>query len=147
MLASNARYLAVVVRAMLVGVGAGLALAAWFAFLAITQRTWVLDVRGHAINVQTAAALYVLGGFAAGTIVGLLFPLFRSRIGSAFVGFLAAIPMAAGYAVARYGSLSGWSLKEIAFILVAAAALGPPLAIAYREMFWHDQARREQRLE
>lgn len=97
-------------------------------------------VKGEAFFVAAGTTLpgvllaYLTGGIAAGCVVGLLLPLARTKLGAAFIGFVAAIPVfwAAGMVVGTPQSLTAVLLEDA---LPLAAILGPAAGLFARSHF------------
>jgi hypothetical protein len=112
--------------------------AAWAAIVAAFGGSLTLNIRGHHTHVGLIIGIYLVGGAAAGTVVGLLFPLVRRPIGAAFVGIIATIPIAAGVMLA-YTGFAHWGIQETATVGIMAVILGSTIGVGYREIFWADE--------
>jgi hypothetical protein len=105
--------------------GAGLAFG--LALSAYATLVWLLWlIRGSdAVDANDAndasfartVATYIGGGTAAGIVVAILFPLSQWRWGAVFVGFVAAVPVYAGAAMA----VGHW---DLAGVLICALGTG-----------------------
>ena len=116
----------------------GLAIGGFFALWAMVPAllggSFTLVLRENELNVFVVAGVYLAGGALAGSTVGLLFPLTRSRIGSAVLGTLALYPLSFG-AVLILSSESGWDRSETITVVLGPILLGGVLGPMYRSIF------------
>lgn len=108
------------------------------AFVAIAV---VIDVlsgssafESHHTTFGKTAASYVSGGMAAGLVVGLMQPITRWKAGAAFVGFVAAVPVAILFHFATHG-FGPWHVSDTIMALIFCLILGAPTGVVYREIF------------
>lgn len=119
------------------GIGIGAVVSAWVGALATLQMSTTIVVRSGSpeVNVFHVIALYLVGGAAAGAIVGVLQPLAKWKLGAAFVGVAAAIPVAVGV-VAVVTGFSAWNRDHVLLLATLCLVLGSTLGIGYREIFY-----------
>lgn len=114
------------------GIGWGLEIAAVLSAIAvvgiIVRALVVGGVRGVPLILSFTLALYLFAAIVSGTVVGLLRPLARHWIGSALIGFLAALPVCVGTYAALVG-LSQVSTPILILSAVTALLLGGGLGI------------------
>ena len=86
----------------------------------------------YGIGFLTMAATYLASCIAAGLLVGLLLSLTRTKVGSAFVGVVAFVPVVI---VMHYpgNSYPAWTGLDVAAGIVGALLLGVPLGVYYYE--------------
>lgn len=117
-----------------VGFGMGAVFSAWVALLALIQFSTTITTRnGTEVNVFAVMATYLLGGTAAGAVVGVLLPLTRWVVGAVVVGILAAVPVFFGVAVAG----SGWPLtsEDMLVVVIVSVAFGGTAGVVFRHKF------------
>ena len=103
---------------------------------AILSGSLTIQLRGDAsVGVFTVIVVYLAGGLIGGGIVGALLPFVRWRVGAAIVGVVAAIPLFTGIAVSMAAFHASYDWVTVA---IASVALGGPVGIGYREIFWED---------
>lgn len=120
---------------ILLGVQVGLALAVVYSVIAIVVNAAVgTDSTSlPASGLARIVGAYFLGGVLAGGLVGALRPWMRSVFGAAVVGFLAALIVMYGLALALKPLVSPGELSTGAIAIIAAILLGPALGIRWRE--------------
>ncbi len=92
----------------------------------------------NGVNVWEAAAIYLLGGTAAGGLVGAMLPLLRWRAGAAVVGVVAALPIFTGVGIALDGSPVRWPDGTWFAVAAGAILVGGGIAIT-NWRFFQDQ--------
>ena len=87
-------------------------------------------------------AAYALSGVVVGTVVGILLPLARWKVGAAIIGMIGTIP----YMSLVRGSIPGlgpWSLVDTVTVAVLTIFFGIPAGLICREIFWSDEPHTE----
>jgi len=116
------------------GVRWGTVLASAFALFALVQ----YGLHGSAIERSTGFSLgdvvsiYFAGGVVGGAFVGLVLPLARRKVGSAFVGFLAILPVAILIRVTAAHTLA-MSRMDLLVAFGGSAMIGIPLGVSIFE--------------
>ena len=106
------------------GIGWGLFAGFFYSLVALAiyafQGSRPFGSRG--ITFASTVAVYFFGGLTAGSIVGLLRPLTRLRVGAMAVGIVAAIPACMAGVFILYGPIAQWGARE-GFVVVAGSLL------------------------
>ena len=112
----------------------GAALALVFALYAIVLYA-VSAASGRQLSPPSlgeVVSIYFAGGVAGGSMVGLVLPLARRKVGSALVGFLAILPVAVLIRVTGYHALA-WSGTDSVVVFIGSALIGVPLGVSVHE--------------
>ncbi len=114
----------------------GIIFSIWAVIVSVLQGSLVLEVRGSRIHLLAVIAVYLVGGQAAGFLVGVLKPLTRSKLGASFVGMLAAAPVGFGVML----SISGFPLTSDDFITLAiwSTVFGGAVGLIYHGIFYDE---------
>ena len=64
------------------------------------------------VSLTSVIATYLVGGVAAGAVIGLLRPLSRNDFGAFVVGYLAAVPITAGLMIRLDGWPTAWTVRR-----------------------------------
>lgn len=91
-------------------------------------------------NVLTVVATYIVGGIAAGVIVGLFRPLGRSDWGAALLGAICGLAVFALIRVSLDGP-THWTRADAFTIVACAILIGAPVGYRYRRIFGGGQWR------
>lgn len=114
------------------GIVSGLIFAAlfsiWVAVLALLRGSTRFEEYG--VSLWRILESYFAGGICAGAVVGLARPLTKYRIGAAFVGILAAGPVALAIAIASDGMPRQWADGTWVAVWVIVLFLGPIVGYA-----------------
>jgi predicted membrane protein len=86
------------------------------------------------ISLATLVTVYMLGGLAAGLVLGVFRPALRERHTAFVVAFLAAIPVSFGMTVLVVGRIDGWTAGEWS----ETAVLSLLLAVMGIAVLWKD---------
>jgi hypothetical protein len=100
-------------------------------------------VRGSApferleVSVLSVVVFYLLGGIAIGSLVGLLLPLAKSRLGAVLVGSVAGTATFVFALVSIYGFTS-WSGVAALLAVTWGVLVGSSCGLVYRQLFGSD---------
>jgi len=109
-------------------------LCLWLLIIVMLQHSFVLKARsGESYHAAVIMGLYLVGGAFAGTLVGVLLPLMRWRIGAVIVGALGVIPFCVGVLATRSG-FSAWGRIETISLVIFALAFGGGGGLIVREL-------------
>ena len=84
----------------------------------------------HGLTVAGAAAIYLGGGTLGGSVVGLLLPLAKWRVGAGVLGDVGLLPVIGGIAIAIDGLPRGGDSLQLAAVLLVAFGVGGTIGIA-----------------
>ena len=116
------------------GVRWGTVLASAFALFALIQYGLLGSAmeRSAGFSLGDVLSIYIAGGVVGGAVVGLALPLARRKLGSAFVGFLAILPVAFFIRVAAAHTLA-MSRMDLLVAFGGSAMIGIPLGVSIFE--------------
>jgi len=115
------------------GLRFGIAFSMFAAVMFLFSPSKQLD--GHVPPLPQVVAVYMLGGLAAGFIVGALLPLVRWPVGAVAVGCIAAFPVGILVRVTSEG-FGPWLAEDTFTSIAFAMLIGGPIGLIYRRIFW-----------
>lgn len=107
----------------------------WALILSLFQGFEIHLRGGVTVAVTHVIGVYLLGGLAAGIIVGVFFPLVRWVWGAALVGVIAALPFSVGV-MASLNGFSEWTTTHTLAVAIMAPIFGIFVGIGYRNIFY-----------
>lgn len=114
------------------GVGLGVILSAWAAFLAVLSGSTDLHGKGgDVISLWWIIAIYLLGGAIVGALIGVTMPLFRWRVVAGLVGCVSAMILGAGV-ITGLSTFDAWSRTERVALPLFGIAFGIPGGLIVR---------------
>jgi len=120
------------------GVRFGLTFIAYAAVIFILRGS--ASAEGRVPSFAGVATIYLFGGIAAGSIVGMLLPLTRWALGAAAVGVIAAVPVYIFVRLVKEG-FGDWATEDMVATLFLSLLVGVPTGIIYRKIFARPDAR------
>jgi hypothetical protein len=94
---------------------------AWVTVLYVLSRGSAFEAKDRSFPAIVLA--YLFGGVLGGAIVGVLLPLVRYKIGAAFVGMIAFVPVGLGFRIVLVG-FTPWQHDDTLMISTLAVLLG-----------------------
>jgi hypothetical protein len=111
------------------GYGAAFAVAYTLFVCVVALVGGTAPFREDGVSLGQIVGLYFVSGILVGGVVGIMRPLTGRRLGAAFVGFVAALPLFAVMLTTQRHDPLAWGRSDYLFIVIMAAVAGPPAGL------------------